>query len=62
MIRIKMELVYEYSYGEESYGLVYKNEDGLYAVYEIPQYGGEERFCKTCASLEDAITLAKSFT
>ena len=57
-----MELVFENSYGEESYGLVYKNGD-VYEVYEVPQYGGVERFYKTCSDLDEAIKYAKeSFT
>ena len=56
-----MELVFEHSCGEESYSLVYKNGDS-FDVYEIQQYGGEERFEKSFSNLEDAIKHAKSFT
>jgi hypothetical protein len=57
-----MKLIFSHSYGEESYGLVYQNELGLYDVYEIPQYGGDEQYYKTYNSLEDAVQAAKSFT
>jgi hypothetical protein len=39
-----MELVYTKSYGEGAYGFVYRNAAGEYEVYEVPQYGGKERF------------------
>ncbi len=54
-------LVFKYSYGEESYGLVYDN-DGKFDVYEIPQYGGQPCFNKTFECVDDAIEYAKSFT
>jgi hypothetical protein len=57
-----MKKVFSHSYGEEAYGLVYQNELGLYEVYEIPQYGGEEQYYKTYRSLDDAVLAAKSFT
>lgn len=38
-----MELVYTKSYGEEAYGLVYRNAAGEYVVFEVPPYGGEEQ-------------------
>jgi len=57
-----MREVFCHSYGEESYGLVYDLGNGLYAVYEIPQYGGAERWYKDCDTLEEAIEVAKSFT
>jgi len=57
-----MKQVFSYSYGAESYGIVYQNEVGLYEVYEIPQYGGNERYYQTYNSIDDAIQAAKSFT
>jgi len=57
-----MKQVFSYSYGAESYGIVYQNEMGLYEVYEIPQYGGNERYYQTYNSIDDAIQAAKSFT
>lgn len=57
-----MKLIFSHSYGEESYGLVYQNELGLYEVYEISQYGGYEQYYKTYDSLNDAIQASKSFT
>ena len=59
---VKMELVFEYSYGEESYGLVYKDSEGMFQVFEIPQYGGFERYCETFDNIDDAIKEAKSYT
>lgn len=56
-----MKLIYEYYYGEDSYGLVYKDINGFH-VYEIPQYGGEERFCKTFDNFEEAKKLVESYT
>ena len=59
-----LKLVNSHSYGEESYGLVYLNTNGEYEVWEIPQYGGFERYEKTFSSdeLDDAIAYSKSFT
>ena len=59
-----LKLVNSHSYGEESYGLVYINVNGEYEVWDIPQYGGEERHQKTFSSceLDDAIAYSKSFT
>jgi hypothetical protein len=57
-----MKLLFTHSYGEEAYGLVYQNELGLYEVYEVPQYGGEEQYYDTYHSLDHAIQAAKSFT
>jgi hypothetical protein len=57
-----MKLLFTHSYGEEAYGLVYQNELGLYEVYEVPQYGGEEQYYDTYHSLDRAIQAAKSFT
>ena len=37
-----MKLVFTEDHGEESAGLVYEMDDGTFAVYEIPLYGGEE--------------------
>lgn len=56
-----MKLVYEYCYGEESYGLVYEDINGFH-VYEIPQYGGEELFYKTFDNFEEAKKAAESYT
>jgi hypothetical protein len=56
-----MKQVFSYSYGAESYGIVYQNESGLYEVYEIPSYSGDEKYYKTYASIDDAIQAAKSF-
>ena len=58
----QIKIVYEHSYGEESYGLVYELPDKTYAVYEIPQYGGYEAWDRDFENLEDAIKHAKSFT
>lgn len=57
-----MNRVFSYSYGDESYGLVYQNDFGSYDVYEIPQFGDEEQFLKTFQSIDDAIEYAKSLT
>ena len=57
-----MKQVFSNSYGEGSFGLVYQNELGLYEVYEVPQYGGDEQYYKTYNSLDDAVQVAKSFT
>jgi hypothetical protein len=57
----KMKLLFTHSYGESEYGLVYQNEQGLYEVYEVPQYGGEEQYLDTYHSLDDAVQAAKSF-
>lgn len=57
-----MKQVFSISLGEESYGLVYENSESLFEVWEIPQYGGEERFYKTFDSLDDAIKVAKSLS
>ena len=56
--------VFVKSYGEESYGIVYKLEDGSFSVYEVPQYGGEERHQKDFSAykLEEAKLYACSFT
>lgn len=58
-----MELVYTKSYGEESYGFVYRNAVGEYEVYEVPQYGGVERLeCVFPADQYDAaVAYACSF-
>ena len=56
-----MKLVYEKSYGEGSYGFVYEN-DGQYEVYEVPLYGGHERFEGSYETLQEAIRQANSFT
>ena len=57
-----MKQVFSNSYGEGSFGLVYQNELGLYEVYEVPQYGGDEQYYKTYNLLDDAVQAAKSFT
>ena len=57
-----MKLVFQKYLGEDSYFLVYLQEDGSYAVYEIPQYGGEERFVEHTNDLVSAIRLGESFT
>ena len=57
-----MKKVFSHDYGSEATGIVYQNELGLYEVYEIPEFGGEEQYYKTYNSLDDAIQAAKSFT
>jgi hypothetical protein len=59
-----MREVFVESYGEEAYGVVYELEDGSFSVYEIPQYGGEERHEGNFAAdqFEAAKALAGSFT
>ncbi len=60
-----LALVFKQSFGEESYGLVYHNEqNGMYEVYEIPQYGGQERLEGVFNEheYEAAVAYAKSFT
>ena len=56
-----MNLVFKQRYADEAYGLVYETSEGLYQVYEIPQYGGEESYYETYHTLEAAIEAAKSF-
>ena len=57
-----MREVFRYSYGEEAYGIVYEDNEGFYHVYEIPQYGGEERFVEKFTIHALAIKCATSFT
>lgn len=57
-----MKKVFSHDYGSEAAGIVYQNEFGLYEVYEVPEFGGEEQYYKTYNSLDDAIQAAKSFT
>jgi hypothetical protein len=59
-----MKKVFQHSYGDAAYGLVYELEDGSFAVYEIPQYGGEEYLVESFAvgQLDAAIKLSMSFT
>jgi hypothetical protein len=52
--------VYVEDLGEEAYGIVYLDDDGLYSIYDIPLYGGEERFYKQVATLEEAIKITKT--
>lgn len=44
--------------GEESYAVVRVQRDGSCMLYEIPQYGGEERavgkFANPCLALDEA--------
>lgn len=56
-------IVYKYSYGEGSFGLVVVLADGSYEVYEIPEYGNEEQFVKafTAEQFLEAKKLAESF-
>jgi hypothetical protein len=56
-----LNLVFKYSYGEESYGLVYEN-DNKFDVYEIPQYGGIERYHCSFSDFNSAVEYAKTFT
>lgn len=58
---IEGELIFEHSYGDESYGFVVKL-DNRYNVYEIPLYGGEPQQEGSFKSKEDAIKLASNFT
>lgn len=55
------ELVYEVSHGEESYSKVYMTEAGMFEVWDIPLYGGEERFEDERRTLDEATKLADSF-
>ena len=59
-----MKEVFVKSYGEESYGLGYQLDDGSFEVYEIPQYGGSERFERAfpTGAFEAAKAYACSFT
>jgi hypothetical protein len=57
-----MKLVFTLDHGEESAGLVYEMDDGTFAVYEIPLYGGEEQHLRDFANLADAVAYAKSLT
>jgi hypothetical protein len=57
-----MKLVFTDDHGEESAGLVYEMDDGTFAVYEIPLYGGEEQHLCDFANLADAVAYAKSLT
>lgn len=57
-----MELIFKHKYGDGAYGLLYKNEQGTYDVYEIPLYGGEEQFVKNWVNLAPAVEHAKSLT
>lgn len=57
-----MKLVFTKNLGEEAAGLVYEMEDGTFAVYEIPLYGGEEQHLSDFANLADAVAYAKSLT
>ena len=47
-----MVQVFDKSYGEGSYGVVYQMEDGSFEVFEVPQYGGMERFERAFAATE----------
>ena len=40
----------------------YDKEHEFYSVFEIPMYGGEERFLKSFTDKEDAIDHAKFIT
>ena len=55
-----MKLEFCTSLGEESYGLVYRNDQNLFELWEIPQYGGEKRYYATYDSLDDAVEAARS--
>lgn len=57
-----MELIFKHKYGDGAYGLLYKNEQGTYDVYEIPLYGGEEQFVKNWVNLAPAVEHTKSLT
>jgi hypothetical protein len=57
-----MKLVFTLDHGEESAGLVYEMDDGTFAVYEIPLYGGEEQHLRDFDNLADAVAYAKSLT
>ena len=50
-----MKLVFTHDLGEEAAGLVYEKDDGTFAVYEIPSYGGEEQHVRDFDNLADAI-------
>ena len=58
-----MELVYTKSYGEGAYGFVSRNAVGEYEVFEVPQYGGEERRegIFPADQYDDAVAYACSF-
>ena len=57
-----MKLVFTDDHGEESAGLVYEMDDGTFAVYEIPLYGGEEQHLRDFDNLADAVAYAKSLS
>ncbi len=63
--RQSRELVFQKSYGDNSFGNVYlvKNKLGeiFYEVWEIPMYGGEEIFYKDFCDFNDAVLFASSF-
>ena len=59
-----LTLVFEKSYGDESYGLVYRNTiNGQFEVYEITPYGSCIRLEGTFPADQEAeaVALAKTF-
>ena len=56
------KLLFTYSYGDESFGLVYEDGLGRFDVYSIQQYGGEERYEDTFIHYDKAVEYASSFT
>jgi len=58
-----MKTVYEYDFGNETYGEVRLNENNKYQCYETPQFGGEfMKVGKEFENLENAISFLKSLT
>jgi hypothetical protein len=48
--------IFEKYLGDGSYGIVYLDAN-VFSVFEIPLYGGDERFYKDCSTLEEAIEI-----
>lgn len=55
-----MKLEFFLDLGEEASVLVYRNDQDLFELWDVPQYGGDERYYKTYNTLDEAIGVASS--
>ena len=54
--------IHIYNLFEGGGGLIRCRPDGIIELYEIPQYGGEERYWGVCKSIQSALEESRTWT
>ena len=54
--------IHIYNMSEGGGGLIRCRVDGIIELYEIPNYGGEERYCGVYQTIQDAIKESRTWT